>query len=55
MPAIKIMCLGGGSLYFRSVLGNLALEGELADSDVVLYDIEPRESEAHGEPRTAIE
>ena len=44
MPAIKIMCLGGGSLYFRSVLGNLALEGELADSDVVLYDIDPEKA-----------
>ena len=45
MPAIKIMCLGGGSLYFRNVLGNLALEEELAESDVVLYDIDPEKAE----------
>ncbi len=45
MPAIKIMCLGGGSLYFRNVLGNLALEGELAESDIVLYDIDPEKAE----------
>ena len=45
MPAVKIMCLGGGSLYFRQVLGNLALEEELAGSDVVLYDIDPEKAE----------
>ena len=45
MPAVKIMCLGGGSLYFRQVLENLALEEELAGSDVVLYDIDPEKAE----------
>ena len=45
MPAIKIMCLGGGSLYFRSVLGNLVLEEQLAESDILLYDIDPEKAE----------
>ena len=45
MPAIKIMCLGGGSLYFRQVLGNFALEEELAGSDIVLYDIDAEKAE----------
>lgn len=40
MPAIKIMLLGGGSLYFRNVIGNLVLGQELAGSKVVLYDID---------------
>ena len=45
MPAIKIMLLGGGSLYFRNVLGQLALEEELAGSDVVLYDLDGEKAE----------
>ena len=45
MPAIKIMLLGGGSLYFRNVLSNLALEQELAGSEVVLYDIDGSKAE----------
>ena len=45
MPAIKIMCLGGGSLYFRRVLGNLVLEEQLAESDILLYDIDPEKAE----------
>ena len=45
MPAIKIMCLGGGSLYFRHVLGNFALEEKLAGSDIVLYDIDSEKAE----------
>ena len=43
--AIKIVCLGGGSLYFRRVLGYLALEGELSGSEVVLYDIDAEKAE----------
>ena len=45
MPAIKIMLLGGGSIYFTRVLGNLALERELAGSEVVLYDIDGEKAE----------
>ena len=45
MPAIKIMLLGGGSLYFRNVLGQLVLEEELAGSDVVLYDLDGEKAE----------
>ena len=40
MTNTKIACLGGGSLYFPRVLADLALEEELAGSEVVLYDID---------------
>ena len=42
---MKIVCLGGGSLYFQRVLGDLALEEELSGSDVVLYDIDAEKAE----------
>ena len=37
---MKIVCLGGGSLYFQRVLGDLALEEEHSGSDVLLYDMD---------------
>lgn len=40
MPSRKIVCLGGGSLYFPRLLNDVALEEELADSEVVLYDLD---------------
>ena len=45
MADTKIACLGGGSLYFPRVLGDLALEEELAGSEVVLYDIDADKAE----------
>ena len=45
MPQIKIACLGGGSLYFPRVLGDLALEEELAGSEITLYDIDAEKAE----------
>jgi alpha-galactosidase/6-phospho-beta-glucosidase family protein len=45
MADTKIACLGGGSLYFPRVLGDLALEEELAGSEVVLYDIDGGKAE----------
>ncbi len=36
----KIVCLGGGSLYFRRALKDLPLDEGLAGSEVVLYDID---------------
>ena len=41
MPAKKIVMLGGGSAFFRTVLVELAAVEELAGSEVVLYDIRP--------------
>ena len=40
MPAQKIVLLGGGSAFFRTVLVELATVEELAGSEVVLYDIQ---------------
>jgi len=39
MPSEKIALLGGGSLFFRTVLAELAVAEELSGSEVVLYDI----------------
>ena len=38
MPAKKIVLLGGGSAFFRTVIGELAITEELSGSDVVFYD-----------------
>lgn len=40
MASRKIACLGGGSLYFPAVVNDLALNPDLAGSEVVLYDID---------------
>ncbi len=41
MPdARKIVCLGGGSLYFRYAVPELLMREELAGSEIVLYDID---------------
>ena len=40
MAAKKIVCLGGGSLYFSSALPDLLSCDDLAGSEVVLYDID---------------
>ncbi len=37
----KIVLIGGGSPYFETVIGELALEKQLAGSSVVLYDVNP--------------
>ena len=36
----KIVCLGGGSLYFRRALPDLLLIEDLSGSEIVLYDID---------------
>ena len=38
MPEKKIVLLGGGSAFFRTVLGELSITEELSGSDIVLYD-----------------
>ena len=38
--AVKIVCLGGGSLYFTRVLPDLLLTDDLNGSEIVLYDID---------------
>ena len=40
MAVKKIVCLGGGSLYFRRALPDLLLSQDLAGSEIVLYDID---------------
>ena len=38
MPARKIVLLGGGSTFFRTVVGELDITQDLDGSDVVFYD-----------------
>jgi len=40
MAKVKITCLGGGSLYFPHAIADLAMNPELAGSEIVLYDID---------------
>ena len=40
MPSRKIVCLGGGSLYFPRLLNDIALNADLAGSELVLYDLD---------------
>ena len=39
---MKIVLLGGGSLYFETVIAELACTPELAGSDVMLYDVDAK-------------
>ncbi len=39
MAAKKIACVGAGSLYFCGAIANLVSRAELADSEIVLYDL----------------
>ena len=41
----KIVCLGGGSGYFRRALADLAVTEGLAGSEITLYDIDHEKSE----------
>ncbi len=45
MAAKKIVCLGGGSLYFPRALGDLVAREDLAGSEIVLYDLDVEKSE----------
>ena len=45
MPAKKIACLGGGSLYFPRAISDLVIDSDLADSELVLYDIDAEKVE----------
>ena len=40
MPNKKIVCLGGGALYFKDALADLAATTGLNGSEIVLYDID---------------
>jgi len=40
MVSKKIVCLGGGSLYFRRALSDLLIREDLSGSEIVLYDID---------------
>ncbi|MCZ6676755.1 MAG: hypothetical protein O7E52_05850 [Candidatus Poribacteria bacterium] len=46
MAVKKIVCLGGGSLYFRRAIPDLLLSEDLAGSEVVLYDIDGEKVES---------
>jgi len=39
--SVRILCLGGGSGFFFSALRDIALEPELAGSEIVLFDRKP--------------
>ncbi|MFB3891706.1 MAG: hypothetical protein ACE15C_06755 [Phycisphaerae bacterium] len=45
MPSKKIVCLGGGSLYFPWTMVDLVLQQDLAGSELVLYDIDRQKAE----------
>jgi len=45
----KIVCLGGGSLYFRRALPDLLVSQDLAGSEIVLYDIDGEKVELMAE------
>ena len=45
VPAKKIVCLGGGSLYFRRAIPDLLLSQDLGGSELVLYDIDKEKVE----------
>ncbi|MCL2640890.1 MAG: hypothetical protein FWD53_08615, partial [Phycisphaerales bacterium] len=40
MPSKKIVCLGGGSLYFPHAIADIVSQSDLAGSEIVLYDID---------------
>jgi alpha-galactosidase len=40
MPSVKIAALGGGSLYYRRALADIARSPALSGSEVTLYDID---------------
>lgn len=40
MSTKKIVCLGGGSIYFRRALSDLLICEDLSGSEIVLYDID---------------
>jgi len=45
MPSKKIACLGAGSGYFMSALGDLLIREELRGSEITLYDIDRQKTE----------
>lgn len=45
MPSVKIVCLGGGSLYFPFAFKDLVQRPELAGSEIVLYDLDFQKSQ----------
>ena len=45
----KIVCLGGGSWYFRGALGDVAVMEGLRGSEITLYDLDYEKSETMAE------
>jgi alpha-galactosidase len=44
----KIVCLGGGSLYFRRALPDLIAHPDVAGSEIVIYDIDQEKADRMG-------
>ncbi len=42
--AKKIVCLGGGSIYFKRAIGDLLITEDLAGSEIVVYDLDAHKS-----------
>lgn len=45
MPNKKVVCLGGGALYFKDALADLAATTGLNGSEIVIYDIDMERAE----------
>ncbi len=55
MPeAKKIVCLGGGSVYFKRAVPDLLVNPDLAGSEIVLYDIDLEKVRAMSEVHEAL-
>jgi len=54
MPSPKIACIGAGSLYFRRALGDLAVNTDLAESEIALYDLDLDKSQIMADHATRL-
>jgi len=45
MAKKKIVCIGGGSLYFPGAIGDLVVREDLTGSEIVLYDLVPAKAQ----------
>ena len=51
---LKIVCLGGGSLYFTRVLPDLLMTDDLNGAEIVLYDIDEEKNAGMAEMGTRL-
>ena len=45
MKAVKIVCLGAGSLYYKRAIADIVENGDLAGAELTLYDLDFEKSE----------